>query len=153
MLFTVLLENAKCPGAGADALVTFVLRAAWIGVSCLAAATRLAAMCCSTDGLSYALKPTSKRWPVLSWITFSGTLALNTIVAPVAREVWLVFPVMPASASASHHNITGYASSLVRWKTKISTDLHCCMAKPQIQAFVFDDGRWRYTFHIRRCPI
>ena len=31
-----------------------------------------------------------------SLIIFSGTLALNNVVAPVARKLWLIFGAMPA---------------------------------------------------------
>ena len=45
---------------------------------------------CATEGRSYS-SSAFDRWPVTSRMIFSGTPAVNSAVAPVARKLWLVF--------------------------------------------------------------
>ena len=56
-------------------------------------------LCCCEFVLSYTLKASSDLWPVLSWITFSGTPVSYMRVTEVARMLWLVtLPSIPANA-------------------------------------------------------
>lgn len=65
-------------------------RALWYSTSLLSARTLEAAPCWSSLKRSYSLNASMERWPVHSWMIFSGTLALNRAVAAVARSEWFV---------------------------------------------------------------
>ena len=45
------------------------------------------ALCWLIDVRWYALRASRDRWPVRSWMIFSGTWALNILVAPVTRRL------------------------------------------------------------------
>ena len=78
-------------------------------------------------------KAQRERWPVLSWITFSGTPAWYISVAPVARRLWFVFcpltliflakPSSSTSLKKLHRELLGaFSFSLVAQRRCAATD-------------------------------
>ena len=59
-------------------------------------------------------------WPVVLWMIFSGTFALNMALAPEARKLWFVFLPTPASA---HISLTMCSYQLQALHTRVHLDL------------------------------
>ena len=71
-------------------------RALWYSTSLPSARILEAALCWISLELSYSLNTSLERWPVHSWITFLGMLALNRAVAAVARRELFLLASRPA---------------------------------------------------------